>query len=172
MKIRIDTILPEGLQIDCSIPIAEIDQSDLDVRISSDITFKGSLNPFSAGIMLDGVFESEIETQCARCLNPFRLRLSNSFKLLLTRTLPDEDEENDRSLVDQVDCEQVTDIIDLTAILREQLILQIPLKMVCSDECRGLCQQCGKNLNDGPCTCSSTPIDPRLLKLKQLFENK
>ncbi len=172
MKIRIDTILPEGLRIDCRVPIAEIDQSDLDVRISSDIVFKGSLNPFSAGIMLDGTFESEIETQCARCLNPFNLRLSNSFKLLLTKTPSDEEEDSERSRVDQVDCEQVTDIIDLTAILREQLILQIPLKMLCSDDCRGLCQQCGKNLNDGQCTCSTTPIDPRLLKLKQLFENK
>ena len=59
--------------------------------------------------------------------------------------------------------------LDLTALVREDLLLALPAKFLCREDCKGLCPICGKNLNDGSCSCKK-PIDPRLEALRQLFK--
>ena len=58
--------------------------------------------------------------------------------------------------------------IDLDPIILEQIVLQIPMRVVCRETCRGLCPQCGTNLNISSCTCSGRMIDERLSVLKNL----
>ena len=58
----------------------------------------------------------------------------------------------------------------LDAELLELLELSFPSKMLCDEDCKGLCQKCGKNLNEGECSCDMTEIDPRMLPLKKLWE--
>jgi uncharacterized protein len=60
------------------------------------------------------------------------------------------------------------DQIDLSELLREQFYLALPMKPLCRDDCRGLCPECGINLNAGTCTCAPTWEDPRLAALKEL----
>jgi uncharacterized protein len=52
--------------------------------------------------------------------------------------------------------------------LQEQVLLALPLKIVCRDDCKGLCPQCGKNLNEGPCACVVQVEDPRWAALKEI----
>ena len=59
--------------------------------------------------------------------------------------------------------------LDLTALVREDLLLALPAKFLCREDCKGLCPICGKNLNDGSCSCKK-PIDPRLEALRQLLD--
>ena len=59
--------------------------------------------------------------------------------------------------------------LDLTALVREDLLLALPAKFLCREDCKGLCPMCGKNLNDGSCSCKK-PIDPRLEALRQLLD--
>lgn len=61
--------------------------------------------------------------------------------------------------------------IDLTETIRENLILSEPMKVLCRPDCKGLCPQCGKNLNEGPCSCPTDRIDPRLEVLGDLFKS-
>jgi uncharacterized protein len=58
--------------------------------------------------------------------------------------------------------------IDLNQLMREQFYLALPMKPLCAADCRGLCPQCGTNLNTGSCTCTSGWEDPRLAPLKDL----
>ena len=58
----------------------------------------------------------------------------------------------------------------LTALVSEDAYLAIPYRMLCREDCKGLCPRCGKNLNEGPCGCSA-PGDPRLAVLAQLLED-
>jgi uncharacterized protein len=60
------------------------------------------------------------------------------------------------------------DGVELEDILREQMLLAVPIKLVCSDACKGLCPQCGKNLNSGDCHCEPVAEDPRWDALKGL----
>lgn len=60
--------------------------------------------------------------------------------------------------------------IDLTEAIRDTLILSEPMRVLCREDCKGLCPQCGANLNEGPCSCPTDKIDPRLAKLGELFK--
>ena len=59
-------------------------------------------------------------------------------------------------------------VLDLDALAEEDVVLNLPSKVLCKDDCKGLCPQCGKNLNDGPCDCKE-PVDPRLAGLLELL---
>ena len=118
---------------------------------------------------LVGTVTTELELPCSRCLEPFRLPVAAPFDL---RYLPASaaSSETERE-VDDEDLETSyyeNDVIDLNELLREQFYLALPMKPLCREECRGLCAQCGTNLNTGTCDCAPVWEDPRLAALKDL----
>jgi uncharacterized protein len=66
---------------------------------------------------------------------------------------------------------QGASVLDLTEDVRQTILLSVPLKLLCSETCAGLCPRCGANLNTEVCTCSETLIDPRWEKLRSLQDN-
>ena len=74
------------------------------------------------------------------------------------------DEENDTFLLVE------NESIELDDLLREDILLELPTKFLCKPDCKGLCPQCGKNLNEGKCGCSARQVDPRLEILKKLID--
>ena len=118
---------------------------------------------------LVGTVTSELELLCSRCLEPFRLAVAAPFDL---RYLPASDVSSDAEReVDHEDLETSyyeNDAVDLNELLREQFYLALPMKPLCRDDCRGLCPQCGTNLNTGTCGCAPVWEDPRLSPLKGL----
>jgi len=118
---------------------------------------------------LDGRIETTIELPCSRCLEPFRWPVNSVFDLRYQPRTPQsakperEVEEDDFSTAFYVN-----DEIDLVQMMREQLYLALPMKPLCRPDCRGLCVQCGTNLNRGTCDCSPHWDDPRLAALKAL----
>ncbi len=59
--------------------------------------------------------------------------------------------------------------LDTDALLRDDILLELPSKFICKESCKGLCSKCGKNLNEGSCTCNRQETDPRLAVLMQLL---
>jgi uncharacterized protein len=118
---------------------------------------------------LEGTVRTELELPCSRCLDPFRMPVDAAFDLRYhpaaemsaetEREVPDEDLETSYYRDDQ---------IDLSELLREQFYLALPMKPLCQDACRGLCPQCGTNLNAGACDCAPGWDDPRLAALRKL----
>ena len=118
---------------------------------------------------LVGTVRAELELPCSRCLEPFRLKVDASFD---QRYLPaaEEGAEHDAEVAaDDLETSVYRDEqIDLDELLREQFYLALPMKPLCTETCRGLCPQCGTNLNTGACECAPAWEDPRLAALKQL----
>jgi uncharacterized protein len=118
---------------------------------------------------LVGTVKTELELGCSRCLEPFRMPVDASFDI---RYLPESEASSDPEReVEEEDLETSyysDDQIDLNQLLREQFYLALPMKPLCQEGCKGLCAQCGTNLNTGTCTCAPAWDDPRLAALKAL----
>jgi uncharacterized protein len=107
------------------------------------------------------------QAECARCLTP----VSGCFSLDLEKTVAprdvlgdlDEDRLDDYAIIED-------GFLDMDEQLLEQLEMEFPLRFLCHDDCKGLCQRCGKNLNEGECDCSKKEIDPRMAPLQKLLD--
>ncbi len=121
-------------------------------------------------ILVQGRLYAEVILPCARCLAPVRAPLVVELEEVFTPTLdiitgqaiiP---EEEDRALwIDE------HHILDLTEVLRQDVLVALPMHPLCREDCRGLCPTCGANLNDGPCNCRPEP-DPRWARLAALLD--
>ncbi len=108
------------------------------------------------GILVQANLETSIELICSRCLSVFshtlRLRIEEQYSSISevadSMALP---AENGSFLIDE------NHILDLNEAVRQHVLLARPMKPLCSDDCAGLCPDCGHNLNQGPCRC--TPVE-------------
>lgn len=157
----------------------ECDKIDLDFTLTleddiDDISFREPIRVRGAVVNMAGYMTLSLEAQvrymtsCARCLKELEgeaiIRYDKN--VAVEKTL--EDEEND----DYVFVHQGK--LDIDETLCEQILLELPAKHLCSEDCKGLCPVCGKDRNIDPCDCESKKeIDPRLAKLANLFgDNK
>jgi uncharacterized protein len=106
---------------------------------------------------------------CSRCLEAFTLPVTTHFDLrYVPRTENVGEGEKEVEEDDLATAFYSNDRIDLGHLIGEQLQLAVPMKPLCDEACKGLCPQCGMNLNTGSCDCSQTWEDPRLAALKAL----
>lgn len=122
-------------------------------------------------IRLNGNLETSVEFPCARCLDPVVQNIARNFDLLYRPQGADAGKEE--LSVTAADAEigyYQGDGLLLEDALREQLLLALPLKAICRDNCRGLCPQCGTNLNQEQCSCAGGVEDPRWSALKDIRE--
>ena len=120
-------------------------------------------------IRLRGRLSAGIELQCARCLEPVSQEIARDFELLY-RPLGADAGRDELSVTDaeaEIGYYQGDGLL-LEDVLREQLLLALPLKVTCREDCRGLCPHCGKNLNQEQCSCSVPVEDPRWAALKEI----
>lgn len=102
------------------------------------------------------------KTACARCAEPVEGKMNFSFEKDIANGGVDEDNDDYIFVKNQK--------IDLSEPLEEELLLVLPAKTLCREDCRGLCPKCGKNLNLGDCGCGKSQGDPRLAILKTLLK--
>lgn len=120
-------------------------------------------------IRLVGKFATQVEVRCARCLEPVGESVAEEFDLLY-RPLG-VDATSDEAAISRADTEigyYQGDGLLLEDVLKEQILLALPVKQVCSVECRGFCPQCGANLNMESCDCVQTVSDPRWAALEDI----
>ena len=120
-------------------------------------------------IRVVGRFAVSIEVQCARCLEPVPGDFSGDFDLLY-RPLGI-DSRKDEASISEAETEigyYTGDGLALEDVLKEQILLAVPLKAVCRENCRGFCPHCGKNLNAEQCSCVEDSPDPRWSALSDL----
>ena len=115
-----------------------------------------------------GRVQTELELPCSRCLEPFRLPVDQSFDLRYhPQTDASAEAETEIAEEDLETSFYRDEQIDLNELLREQFYLALPMKPLCREDCKGLCPQCGTNLNLETCDCTPAWEDPRLAALKQ-----
>ena len=120
-------------------------------------------------IRLKGKLETSLEVACARCLEPVLHEVDRSFDLLY-RPLGTDAGHEELSVTDaeaEIGYYQGDSLL-LEDALREQVLLAVPLKTLCREDCKGLCPHCGKNLNEVHCSCAEQMEDPRWAALKEI----
>lgn len=123
--------------------------------------------------LLNGGVKTMLELPCSRCLEPFQIPVDLAFDLrYLPRTVNAGEGEREIQEDDLTTAFYENDTIDLGQLMREQFYLALPMKPLCIDDCRGLCVQCGTNLNRGTCGCERDWTDPRLAALAKLKHNQ
>jgi len=130
-----------------------------DVSVKGEIVNIGDVLEFSAKV------RGRFKTECARCLKP----IEEGFCIEFTEMLKNVDEEiTDKDAV--VTFSGFT--VDLTDIVRSNILVNLSTKYLCSEECKGICSICGADLNESPCNCANDYIDPRMEGLKRLLDKQ
>lgn len=135
---------------------------------------EGELERAQGNWILRGKLNTVAYVSCCRCLEEARLPIGADFRYILL-SAPREQEEQDQEELSQDDVDVVfceDDLFDLDPIVYEQVMLQVPMKPLCRDECCGLCPRCGANLNNGSCSCPAEKWNTAFSVLKNLKINK
>jgi uncharacterized protein len=173
LKFRIEDIPPEGRQEQYTWEEKELAdrlavEKTRSFRFLSPITIDLHLSCGGSAIVMKSRISAKAEWLCARCLDPFVSNLSSEFTTTLKPKpsnfeMPEEVELRREDLETEFyDGEEV----EVTHLVQDQILLTLPQKAVCREECRGLCPRCGKNLNREVCHCKEEAVDPRLAPLK------
>jgi uncharacterized protein len=120
-------------------------------------------------IRLRGKYEGQFEMPCARCLEPVEHALKGQFDLLF-RPLGADQRSSDHAITTsetEIGYYQEDSLV-LEDVLREQVLLSLPARTLCRQDCKGLCPHCGRDLNSESCTCDAAPSDPRWSALSDL----
>ena len=145
----------------------ELDISDFEFEsvksMSKTLAVKGTVKNSADVLMLTATVKGEMVCVCARCLAEIEKRIDLNVQAVLADELQDENNP-DIFLLDG-------DYIDVDEVIITAFVLDMEQKFLCREDCKGLCEKCGKNLNDGPCDCK-TEIDPRWAALQQLLEKE
>jgi uncharacterized protein len=143
-------------------------------RVVSPLTLAFDIDGLETGrYRVTGRVTGALELRCGRCLEPFTLPVAAEFDLRYVPRIENAGE--DEREVDEDDLTTAfysDDRIDLSELIVEQLHLALPMKPLCSDDCKGLCPQCGTNLNASTCNCGRQWTDPRLAALKNLVRKQ
>jgi len=147
----------------------EVEQEGDSYRVVQPVSLDFDIHKDKDRFRLEGTVRTELELACSRCLEPFRLPVDAAFDL---RYHPaSEMSSAEESGIEEEDLETSyyrDEQIDLNELMREQFYLALPMKPLCQDGCRGLCPQCGTNLNQGACDCAAEWKDPRLAPLEAI----
>jgi Predicted metal-binding, possibly nucleic acid-binding protein len=172
MIIDLTQIREKDVSFDRIIPPTEIDLDDEETRLVEPVEIKGNLRKGIAQVDVEGAIKAKIETSCTRCFRKVETNLEFPFKATFV-TMEHYTKEAETELQqDDLDIAVFEgDKLDLREIAREQILLNIPTQILCSAECKGLCEKCGADLNETDCGCAEKEIDPRWQGLRDL-QNK
>jgi uncharacterized protein len=173
VEIKVSEIPPEGQQIELVEDPAGIGPLDSDMELKKPVKAFFSLKKTGATVYMTGEMETAIGLLCARCGKSYETEVKTSFEIDLNPadSIGAEEERELHSADLEVEFYK-DDKIDLTDFLREQILLQAPMKPLCSEDCKGLCQYCGQDKNVADCGCEAPAGHPGFAALKDMLKDK
>ena len=144
--------------------LGKIQSSSSEIVLANPVKVKGSVYKTDEDLYLDAKVSYEYYENCSRCLKEF----VNKEETVLSGRLMEASQSSDTE--DEFVFLYDGDQIEITEQVFTSILLSLPMKSLCNDNCRGLCLVCGKDLNIEECSCDIQEIDPRLAKLKDLFD--
>lgn len=122
------------------------------VHVEAEYRFDGE------GVSVEGNFSAQTEVNCSRCLKPFAYPVAFGFSEYYSK----------QPAPDEGVYQYAADVIDLDTMLEDNVIMSLPMRFLCREDCKGLCGVCGKDLNEGECGCDRGIIDSRFSALSDL----
>lgn len=162
-----------GRRLTVSLQSDELEGLSNGLQLNGPVRMEVTLVGGDRRVMLHAQIQTEIETVCDMCLTPVSYPLdfeidevlmsAHDVDVLSEHGGDREEMESENWIYDDVH-------LDLNYLVLNAILTQLPLRHLCRPDCKGLCPHCGANLNDGPCDCENTEIDPRWAILAQLQE--
>ena len=150
----------------------ELNPVDERVSLIAPATVNGKVRLSGNQVFVNGHVETRAQVECDRCLKPVELPVNVDFTL---EYISDSDYES-------IDTAELTEaemsvsvfdgaVLDVDEIVKEQILLTVPTRMLCREDCKGICPECGADRNTGECDCVTNDTDPRWAALKNLTKN-
>lgn len=185
MRVKVDEIKDKGLELEEALPRAQLEEaltSAPGFKLDKAGPLKARFEKVGEEVLVKASLSLSLEAPCKRCVEPVHFEQPVAFSLALVPAArleradaEDEGEDDGGGLragsfaFDDADHEPYDGkAIEMDPIVREQLLLALPVSVVCRDDCKGLCTVCGNNLNERECGCDRKAVDVRLLKLKDI----
>jgi len=139
---------------------------------------RGKMYVSSTGhvLLLEGSVDTEIEQVCARCGTIYRQPVHAEFQedfVIRPPQMPGQGTrvEEEEAPESRIFIEGTLDL-NLDELLRQSILIALPLKPLCADNCQGLCPHCGRRLSEGPCACAPESVNPQMAELRRLLEER
>jgi uncharacterized protein len=149
----------------------ELNPVDERVKLTQPLEAKGTVRRSGNDVFINGHIETRAQVECDRCLKPVELPVSADFTL---EYIPGAEYESSSAAALSEEEMAVSvfegDAIDVDEIVKEQVLLAVPARTLCREDCKGICPECGIDLNTGQCNCATDEVDPRWAALKN-FKN-
>jgi uncharacterized protein len=160
--------------VERTLPPSAFEPPDPDYRVAAPVELVMDVEKASGdAFAVTGHVTTRLELSCSRCLDPFELPVDARFELRYVPHAENSGEGEREIAEDDLATAYYHDgMLDVSDLLREQFQLALPMKPLCSDACRGICPQCGTNLNRTECACTPQWEDPRLAPLKSLLSRE
>lgn len=118
-------------------------------------------------VMIEAKANVSLILNCGRCLKDIDYPIDIHFIKKIDFNLTNEERAKD---LDETNYIQGYDL-NVDTLIYEEILIDYPMKLLCSEECKGICKKCGQNLNDGGCSCDTTEYDPRMERIRDIFNN-
>ena len=118
-------------------------------------------------LLITGKGKIVLEIPCDRCLEPVRTELFLDFTKDVDLDVADGEQTEELDETNYIDGYA----LDVEQLLYNEILIGWPTKILCSEDCKGICNVCGQNLNQGTCDCEDTSLDPRMSVIRDVFKN-
>lgn len=176
MIIELNKLTNKKLRIARAIPMGSGRHPVQGCSYAAPVEFDAMLTGKEKEFKLVGSFKASLMLTCDRCLSNFERVVDENLDLIFIPRAEMEGEPEVELTKDDMNVASYIDNIDLCQVIDEQLVLALPMKILCSENCPGLCPRCGKNLARGPCDCVDNRVDERLIVLmdvkRRMMEGK
>ena len=166
MKVQISDIIlgkDRSKKIDYAFEIPQFDFEGDIIKYIGSCKVIGDIVPNGDILIVSANIKADLEMICSKCLDTFIYPIDIDIEERFTANSKSEDDE---AIV------VFDDVLDITEIVETSIISTLPIRRICKDDCKGLCQECGCNLNSNTCSCNKEDVDIRFESLRGLFDNK
>lgn len=166
MRLIVSSIPEGGIERELEIPVTVFDNTSPDIASVSLRALK-----FGQRVLIDGLIKIDVSFRCGRCLKEFMKPLEIKFRDEYNPAEEISGTGDQELRSEELDLSHYRDDeIDVGEIVKEQVLLAVPMKPLCDSGCKGICPECGRDLREGACGCSRKEIDPRLEPLGRIKE--
>ena len=147
----------------------DLNPVDERVKLGGPARVNGKIRLAGNEVFVNGHVDTQAQVECDRCLKPVEIPVSADFELeYITGS-----EYESSGVAELTEAEMSVSVfdgeaVDVDEIVKEQILLSVPTRMLCREDCKGICPQCGTDRNTGECNCVTEEIDPRWAALKNL----
>jgi len=147
----------------------ELNPVDERVKLSAAAEVNGKIRLAGNEVFVNGHVDTRAQVECDRCLKPVEVPVNADFELEYISG----SEYESSAAAELTEAEMSVSVfdgkaIDVDEIVKEQILLTVPTRMLCREDCKGICPECGTDRNTGECSCVTSDIDPRWAALKKL----